>query len=114
MLGKRIQKLRQEKNLTLSQLAEKTVISKSYLSHIERNIQSNPSIEVLGKIATALDVDIQNLLSQDSPIPDSAITKEVQRINWSDFINTALESGLISEKDLLEIRQALQIGKTKL
>lgn len=62
MLGTCIQRLRQEKGFTLSQLAAKTQISKSYLSHIERNIQSNPSIEVLMKIAFALEVDIQTLI----------------------------------------------------
>jgi XRE family transcriptional regulator of biofilm formation len=62
MLGTFIQKLRQEKGLTLSQLAVKTKISKSYLSHIERNIQSNPSIDVLKKISVALEVDIPTLI----------------------------------------------------
>ncbi|MEH7482317.1 helix-turn-helix transcriptional regulator [Neobacillus drentensis] len=112
MLGKQIQKLRQEKNLTLSQLAEKTCISKSYLSQIERNIQSNPSIEIVGKIATALDVDIQTLLSQDTPIHDSNNNGRGHVIDWINFINTALESGLINEKDLIELRNALQKGKT--
>jgi XRE family transcriptional regulator of biofilm formation len=62
MLGDQIQKLRHEKKLTLSQLAVKTEISKSYLSHLERNIQTNPSMEVLKKLSAALDVEIQNLI----------------------------------------------------
>ena len=66
MLGDQIQKLRQEKKLTLSQLAAKTEISKSYLSHLERNIQTNPSMEVLIKLAAALDVEIQNLIISDN------------------------------------------------
>jgi XRE family transcriptional regulator, master regulator for biofilm formation len=111
MLGKIIQKLRKEKNLTLSQLAEKTSISKSYLSQIERNIQSNPSIEILGKIAKVLDVDIQTLLSQDTAKSDTNDNDKGNVKNWNIFINIALESGLINEKDLIELRNALQKGK---
>ncbi len=62
MLGEKIQRLRQEKKLTLTQLAAKTDISKSYLSHLERNIQKNPSMEVLMKLSAALDVEIQSLI----------------------------------------------------
>jgi XRE family transcriptional regulator of biofilm formation len=62
MLGDQIQKLRHERKLTLSQLAAKTEISKSYLSHLERNIQKNPSMEVLMKLSAALDVEIQSLI----------------------------------------------------
>lgn len=112
MIGTQIQKLRQERNLTLTQLAEKTEISKSYLSYIERNIQTNPSIEVLGKIAKALEVDVQNLLSKKKPSPDIK-PKKIHVMDWSDLINTALESGIINQTDLQEIRLALQKDNSK-
>jgi len=114
MFGKNIQKLRKEKKLTLTQLAEKTEISKSYLSHIERNIQTNPSIDVLVKIASALDVDIQTLLSQDQPSPQSTITKKVHVADWSELIRTALESGLINERDLRGIKLAIKKSEKNL
>src|SRR5438128_2382586 len=111
MLGTHIQRLRQEKKLSLTQLAEKTDISKSYLSHIERNIQTNPSIEVLMKIALALGVDIQTLLNPTKPITDTKNTSKLNVKDWSDLINTALEAGVINDKDIREIILALQIGK---
>ena len=113
MLGTNIQKLRQKKKLSLSQLAEKTEISKSYLSHIERNIQTNPTIEVIAKIAVALDVDLQTLLSPNKVISDSANTRKVYVTNWSELIKAALESGLINEADIKEIRVALQKERTE-
>ncbi|MFZ7946398.1 MULTISPECIES: helix-turn-helix domain-containing protein [Bacillaceae] len=113
MLGTKIQKLRQERNLTLSQLAEKTDISKSYLSHIERNIQTNPSIEVLVKIAAALEVNIQTLLSPNNSTLETRNPQKNPLIDWSVFINTALESGLINEADLREIKLAIQNSKPK-
>ena len=113
MLGTHIQRLRQEKKLSLTQLAEKTEISKSYLSHIERNIQTNPSIEVLMKIAMALGVDIQTLLNPTMLATEPKSTSKLNVKDWSDLINTALEAGVINEKDIREIILALQIGKEK-
>ncbi|MDR4949084.1 helix-turn-helix domain-containing protein [Neobacillus cucumis] len=113
MLGAIIQKLRQEKGLSITQLAEKTEISKSYLSYIERNIQTNPSIEVLAKIATALDVDLQTLLSPKKENPETTKTGKVHVKNWGDLINTALKSGLINEDDIREISLAIQKGEIK-
>ena len=49
MIGKNIYWLRKEKGLTLSELAERANIAKSYLSNIERNINQNPSITYNGK-----------------------------------------------------------------
>lgn len=44
MIGKRVKQLRTERGLSLTELAEKAGVAKSYLSTIERDIQSNPSI----------------------------------------------------------------------
>ena len=62
MLGTYIRQIRKARNISLSQLSKKTNISKSYLSNIERNIQTNPSIGILTKISDALDADIQELI----------------------------------------------------
>lgn len=60
-IGERIQKYRQEQELSLSELANKADVAKSYLSNVERNIQSNPSIQFIEKIADALNVTIPML-----------------------------------------------------
>lgn len=54
---------RKQKGLTLSELAKRAKISKSYLSNIEREINRNPSIEVVKKIATVLDVELDIFLN---------------------------------------------------
>lgn len=108
MLGNRIQRLRQERKLTLSQLAAKTGISKSYLSHIERSIQTNPSIEVLTKLALTLEVDIQTLITPD---PGSDSENSASEKDWSQIINEALQSGKIDEKKLQEMLTAIQNQK---
>ncbi|WP_245922482.1 helix-turn-helix domain-containing protein [Alkalicoccus saliphilus] len=48
--------------MTLTELAEKANISKSNLSNIERNINTNPSIRVLERLAEVLDTDVVTLL----------------------------------------------------
>ncbi|WP_026576000.1 helix-turn-helix domain-containing protein [Bacillus sp. UNC438CL73TsuS30] len=62
MEGTKLKILREEKGLSISQLSELSGISKSYLSLIERDIQRNPSIEILDKIAKTLNVDIDQFI----------------------------------------------------
>jgi transcriptional regulator with XRE-family HTH domain len=66
--GDRIRKLRDEKGLTLSDLAQKSEISISYLSELERGTKQ-PSLKSLNKIATALNVPREEIvaLSLESP-----------------------------------------------
>ena len=58
MIGNNIYRIRKQRGLTLSELAKKALISKSYLSNIERNLNKNPSIQVMEKIAAVLHVDL--------------------------------------------------------
>lgn len=54
MIGDRIKNLRKAKRILLSELADKAGVAKSYLSTIERNIHTNPSIPFLEKIASCI------------------------------------------------------------
>lgn len=58
MIGSKINEIRLLKNISLSQLSRDTGISKGYLSNIENGIKENPSIDILRKIAAALNVNI--------------------------------------------------------
>jgi two-component system OmpR family response regulator len=59
-LGDAIRGLRKEKDLTLKQMAQKTGLSVSLLSQIER-AESSASLESLYKIAVALDTRVRDL-----------------------------------------------------
>jgi len=92
MIGKNIQELRKKKGLTLSELAEQANISKSYLSNIERELNDNPSIQVMNKISTVLGVDVRTLLG---------LKEESQKLlesEWLDVINELKKSGIEIEK----------------
>ncbi|MEH7096679.1 helix-turn-helix domain-containing protein [Neobacillus vireti] len=92
MIGSNIYEIRRKRGFTLSELAQRAKISKSYLSNIERNINKNPSIEVLKKIALVLNVDLKTLLGSDD-LEEPTLDSE-----WIDFVNELKESGIEKEK----------------
>lgn len=55
--------LRQQANLTLNQLAERSGVSRAMISKIERGV-SVPTATVLGKLAAALNLSLSQLLGQ--------------------------------------------------
>ncbi|WP_415235665.1 helix-turn-helix domain-containing protein [Sneathiella sp.] len=60
-VGKTINRLRKEKQLTLDQLASLCGVSKSMLSQIERN-ETNPTLAIVWRLAEALDQTIDDLI----------------------------------------------------
>lgn len=69
MLGQKIRKKRMEKGMSLKDLAEKTDLTASFLSQVERDL-AEPSITSLRKIADALEVPIfYFLLNNDHTSP---------------------------------------------
>jgi transcriptional regulator with XRE-family HTH domain len=59
-LGLRILELRKEKSLSQEKLALKANIDRAYMHLIEKG-KTNVSIELIEKIAIALEIDIKNL-----------------------------------------------------
>lgn len=57
-IGERIKSLRNEQSLTLANLSEKTNLSVSYLSQVERD-KTTPSLSSLVEIAKALDANLR-------------------------------------------------------
>lgn len=57
----KIRYYRMKKGMTLNELANKTELSKGYLSHLETGSRNNPSLETMLKIANVLEEDIGNL-----------------------------------------------------
>lgn len=59
-LGKKVQKLRQEQNLTQEDLAHQLGISRVYMGYIEQGRES-PSLKLLMKMARKFDVRVEDL-----------------------------------------------------
>ncbi|MFD3260350.1 helix-turn-helix domain-containing protein [Paenibacillus lentus] len=103
-IGERIQKFRLDQDLSLSELASKADVAKSYLSNVERNIQSNPSIQFIEKIADALNVTIPMLLYGDRP------AEHLLDPEWSLLVQEAMNSGISKQ----EFKSFLEFQKWKL
>jgi transcriptional regulator with XRE-family HTH domain/mannose-6-phosphate isomerase-like protein (cupin superfamily) len=63
-IGGRIKSLRQEQELTLAELAEKSKLSASHLSQVERD-KSPPSLMTLASIAQALEINLRDLFESE-------------------------------------------------
>lgn len=75
MISENIKKYRKEKKLTQKQLAVLCDISTSYVQQLELGQKENPSIEILTKIATALETSVESLLTPDDQVNFSNIPK---------------------------------------
>jgi transcriptional regulator with XRE-family HTH domain len=64
-LASRLKELRRERDLTLDELAERSDVSRSALSKIERG-EINPTLMVITKIAEALDISVAQLIGVET------------------------------------------------
>lgn len=87
--------VRKQRGLTLEGLAERTGLTKSYLSKIERS-RSTPSIAVAMKVAQALDVDVAQLFSDRGDEDKIAVDRAADR-SESPQRYQAVASGLLGK-----------------
>ncbi|MBM6647586.1 helix-turn-helix domain-containing protein [Bacillus sp. RIT 809] len=100
MIGERIKRLRLQKGISLTELAEKAGVAKSYISSIERNLQKNPSIQFLEKISAVLQIPVDTLLHDETT--ESHLDSE-----WTQLVKDAMSSGVSKEqfREFLEFTQ---------
>jgi transcriptional regulator with XRE-family HTH domain len=80
-LGPRIRSLRQARNVTLRELAQRAGVTESFLSQVEREVTS-PSIASVQRIARALDLGIAELFVDDVPLGRVVRRAERRRIAY--------------------------------
>ena len=78
-IGQQIRMLRMKSGLTQEQLAEASDLSVPYLSHIERGCK-RASLETLVRVAEALDVTVDRLLSGIQPADRDAFLPDLQEL----------------------------------
>lgn len=84
-IPRRLKELRKRNNLRLEQLAERTGLTKGYLSRIE-NSKHPPPISTLSRIANALGVDVTDLFSSKGEADQSeelTISRSNQRVEMA-------------------------------
>ncbi|MDM5210248.1 helix-turn-helix domain-containing protein [Peribacillus sp. NJ4] len=100
MIGERVKKLREEKKMSMTELADKAGVAKSYLSSLERNLQTNPSIQFLEKISAVLNIPVDALL-YDAP------NKEILDTDWMKIVEEAMNSGVSKQ----QFREFIEFNK---
>lgn len=79
--------------MSISELAEKANVAKSYLSSIERNLQVNPSIQFMEKVSDVLEVNVYDLLQSNETSQPENLDDE-----WLKIVQEAMESGVTKEQ----------------
>jgi len=107
VIGDRIKEMRLQKRYSITKLAEKAQISKSYLSQIEKGSNSNPSLQMLHKIAASLGTSVDYLIDETNEHMKAApyITEE-----WMELLSKAIDQGMTKE-DFIEFYQYLSFKK---
>lgn len=102
LIGEKIKSLRTDKKMSISELAEKAGVAKSYLSSIERNIQINPSIQFIEKISKVLGVSVNELIRDEKKNEPEELDEE-----WLKIVQEAMDSGVTKEqfKEYLEFNK---------
>ncbi|KGO15066.1 helix-turn-helix domain-containing protein [Clostridium botulinum] len=67
IIGRNLNNIRKQKNMSLDKVAELTGVSKAMLAQIEKG-RSNPTVSTLWKIATGLNVSFSYFMEEDSEI----------------------------------------------
>lgn len=110
MIGERIKSLREKKGYSITKLADLAGVSKSYLSYIERNMQNNPSLQVMAKIAAPLDSNIEYLLGEE-PLP-KIHEEEMLDEEWQLIIKNAVDEGM-SKGDFQTLKDLIRSNMWK-
>ena len=96
-LGPRIRSLRQARQVTLRELAERAGVTESFLSQVEREVTS-PSIASVQRIARALDLGIAELFVDEPPLGRVVRRTERRRIVYNG-LNAVDEFHLLGDGD---------------
>jgi transcriptional regulator with XRE-family HTH domain len=67
-LGRRLRRLREDREMSQEQLAERAETHWTYVSGIERG-RHNPGLNMLGRLAHALDVSLSELVTGVGDLP---------------------------------------------
>ena len=112
-IGSRVRALRDQQSLSLDALAERSGVSRSNISLIERG-QSSPTAVVLDKLATALKVSVASLFETASdPTDPSPLARRSDQPEWIDpdtgYVRRTLSPAIRVPVQLIEV--VFQPGK---
>jgi transcriptional regulator with XRE-family HTH domain len=108
LIARRVRELRDAQGWSLDALAERSKVSRSTISLIERG-QSSPTATVLDKLATALNVPLASLFDQSDAALDepSPVSRFAEQPVWTDpasgYVRRHLSPAIGSPAQLVEV-----------
>jgi len=108
LIARRVRELRDAHGWSLDALAERSKVSRSNISLIERG-QSSPTAAVLDKLATALGVALPSLFEEtEAPLAEpSPIARRAQQPIWTDpesgYVRRSLSPAVRAPTQLVEV-----------
>ncbi|OLS62890.1 helix-turn-helix domain-containing protein [Pseudomonas putida] len=97
----RLKLLRKKLGITLEVLAENSGMTKSYLSKVERGLNT-PSIAAALKLARALNVNVEELFAEDAPNPTRySLVRSGERQSLAGGAGYAVLANQIGQRSLL-------------
>lgn len=82
-IGERVRTLRMQLGLSIEALAQKSGVSRSMISVIERG-ESSPTATLLDKIATGLDMSLASLFEDPGRKPCDPVSRRALQTTWTD------------------------------
>jgi transcriptional regulator with XRE-family HTH domain len=106
-IARRVRELRDARGFTLEVLAERSGVSRSNISIIERG-ESSPTAAVLDKLATGLGVTLASLFEEDAPAAEpSPVSRANEQASWTDpasgYVRRNLSPAARSPIQLVEV-----------
>lgn len=89
MIGNSIKKHRNERKISQRALAKASGVSFAYIQQLEKGLKTNPSLDILNKIADSLYISLDELLNTETTSFSSKLIASILRM---DYITIAGES----------------------
>lgn len=81
-IGERLQSIRLERGLSISTLSAISGVSETHIRNIEKG-NSNPTIDVIGALTWALDIELHELFYEEFDLDDvsNSLMKEINKLS---------------------------------
>lgn len=106
MFGRRIQRLRRERDLTQREVASQVGIDFTYLSKLENDRGEPPGEDTVRKLADVLQTDVEELLALAGKVPAALRNRAQHDVRFARLLRH-LPS--VSDKELQDIYKRLKI-----
>lgn len=118
-IGKNIRKFRKSKGLTIKSLSKQSTVSNGYISDLENGKETRPSLDILGKLANALEVPLTKLLEveiyDELPLTNNYRDALLGLTNYINYVTRKNNCELndIDSEEIIELIESIVLTKVK-